>query len=73
MGGSSVEEKQHQREQRVVWQENYRSTILGNPQYDAARKHWGGKWRTPTGEDFYMLIRKCKWEEAEMNGKKDSC
>ena len=48
----------------------YRSTILGNPQYDAARKHWGGKWRTPTGEDFYMLIRKCKWEEAEMNGKK---
>ena len=21
----------------------YRSTILGNPQYDAARKHWGGK------------------------------
>ncbi|HAM94493.1 MAG TPA: hypothetical protein DCP86_03125 [Porphyromonadaceae bacterium] len=48
----------------------YRSTILGNPQYDAARKHWGGKWRMPTGEDFYMLIRKCKWEEAEMNGKK---
>ena len=51
-------------------QKVYRSTILGNPQYDAARKHWGGKWRTPTGEDFYMLIRKCKWEEAEMNGKK---
>ena len=48
----------------------YRSTILGNPQYDAARKHWGGKWRTPTGEDFYMLIRTCKWEQAEMNGKK---
>ena len=51
-------------------QKVYRSTILGNPKYDAARKHWGGKWRTPTGEDFYMLIRKCKWEEAEMNGKK---
>ena len=48
----------------------YRSTVLGNPKYDAARKHWGGKWRMPTGEDFYMLIRKCKWEEAEMNGKK---
>ena len=51
-------------------QKVYRSTILGNPKYDAARKHWGGKWRTPTGEDFYMLIRKCKWEQAEMNGQR---
>ena len=24
-------------------QKVYRSTILGNPKYDAARKHWGGK------------------------------
>lgn len=48
----------------------YRSTILGNPQYDAARKHWGGKWRLPTVPEQYMLIRKCKWEQAEMNGQR---
>ena len=24
----------------------------------------------PTVPELYMLIRKCKWEEAEMNGKK---
>ena len=47
----------------------YRSTILGNPKYDAARKHWGGKWRMPTSQELYMLTRKCKWERAEMNGK----
>ena len=66
-----VSKKNSTRENSVSYGKKiYRSTILGNPQYDAARKHWGGKWRTPTGEDFYMLIRKCKWEEAEMNGKK---
>ena len=30
-------------------QKVYRSTILGNPKYDAARKHWGGKWRMHVG------------------------
>ena len=39
----------------------YRSTVLGNPKYDAARKHWGGKWRMPTVPELYMLIRKCTW------------
>ena len=48
----------------------YRSTVLGNPKYDAARKHWGGKWRLPTVPEQYMLIRKCKWEQAEMNGQR---
>lgn len=46
----------------------YRSTILGNPKYDAARKNWGGKWRLPKTDEAYWLIRKCKWEYAEMNG-----
>ena len=48
----------------------YRSTVLGNPKYDAARKHWGGKWRMPTVPELYMLIRKCTWEQAEMNGQR---
>ena len=51
-------------------QKVYRSTILGNPKYDAARKHWGGKWRMPTVPELYMLIRKCSWEQAEMNGQR---
>ena len=51
-------------------QKVYRSTILGNPKYDAARKHWGGKWRMPTVPELYMLIRKCTWEQAEMNGQR---
>ena len=33
----------------------YRSTVLGNPKYDAARKHWGGKWRLPTVPDSICL------------------
>ena len=51
-------------------QKVYRSTILGNPKYDAARKHWGSKWRMPTVPELYMLIRKCTWEQAEMNGQR---
>ncbi len=30
---------------------------------DVATARWGGKWRTPTKEEFEELISKCKWEK----------
>ncbi len=41
--------------------------IAGNPQYDAARANWGGKWRLPTKSEIYELIDKCKWEWMILN------
>ena len=35
---------------------------------DAARANWGGKWRTPTKEEFVELFEKCEWTETTVNG-----
>ena len=35
---------------------------------DAARANWGGKWRTPTKEEFVELFEKCDWTETTVNG-----
>ncbi len=35
---------------------------------DAARANWGGKWRTPTKEEYVELFEKCEWTETTMNG-----
>jgi hypothetical protein len=32
---------------------------------DAARAAWGGKWRTPTLEEFEELRSKCSWKWAD--------
>lgn len=42
--------------------------ISGNPQYDVARKKWGGNWRMPTQAEQQELIDKCTWEWIEQNG-----
>ena len=35
---------------------------------DAARANWGGKWRTPTKEEYVELFEKCDWTETTKNG-----
>lgn len=35
---------------------------------DAARVNWGGTWRMPTSSEQDELVRKCTWEEVEVNG-----
>ena len=35
---------------------------------DAARANWGGKWRTPTKEEYTELFEKCDWTETTVNG-----
>ena len=35
---------------------------------DAAVKHWGGKWRTPTHEEWSELIDGCTWSWITLNG-----
>ena len=38
------------------------------PEYDAAKKHWGGDWRMPTKQEFDDLINKCDWVWTTTNG-----
>jgi hypothetical protein len=38
------------------------------PEYDAAKKHWGGNWRMPTKQEFDDLNNKCVWSWTAMNG-----
>lgn len=40
------------------------SSKLTSDGRDAATRHWGNKWRTPTKEEFEELIKECKWEKA---------
>jgi hypothetical protein len=42
--------------------------ISGNPQYDVARKKWGGNWRMPIYDEIKELIEKCFWKWIEQNG-----
>lgn len=41
-----------------------------DPDDDAARVNWGGKWRTPTKEEFAELFSMCEWTEDSVNGVK---
>ena len=47
-------------------------STLGDPAYDyeddAARKNWGGSWRTPTPSDFQELLDNCTWTWTTQNG-----
>ena len=36
---------------------------------DAARQNWGGRWRTPTKEEWEELSRKCTWTWTTQGGK----
>ena len=38
------------------------------PEYDAAKKHWGGDWRMPNRQEFDDLNNKCDWVRTTMNG-----
>jgi len=38
------------------------------PEHDAARTHWGGSWRMPTGQELEDLRNKCDWSWMTMNG-----
>lgn len=38
------------------------------PEYDAAKKHWGGDWRMPTKQEFGDLNSKCDWVWTTLNG-----
>lgn len=42
--------------------------ISGNPQYDVARKKWGGSWRMPTKAELEELKKNCRWEWTIQNG-----
>ena len=42
--------------------------ISGNPQYDVARKNWGGNWRMPTKAELEELEKNCRWEWTIQNG-----
>lgn len=35
---------------------------------DAASRNWGGRWRTPTKEEWETLINKCTWTWTSVNG-----
>lgn len=35
---------------------------------DAARQTWGGRWRTPTKEEWEVLINKCSWTWTTVDG-----
>ena len=39
-----------------------------DPEDDAARANWGGKWRMPTKEEFAELYQNCEWTEDTVNG-----
>jgi hypothetical protein len=47
-------------------------TNIGNnisgTEYDAATVNLGNEWRIPTREEMQELIKKCKWEWAQING-----
>ena len=38
------------------------------PEYDAAKKHWGGDWRMPTKQELDDLNSKCDWVWTTTNG-----
>ena len=38
------------------------------PEYDAAKKHWGGDWRMPTKQEFDDLNSQCDWTRTTLNG-----
>ena len=38
------------------------------PEYDAAKKQWGGDWRMPTKQEFDDLNSKCDWVWTTLNG-----
>ena len=38
------------------------------PADDAACMNWGGKWRTPTKQEYEELIEKCEWTVSTVNG-----
>ena len=42
--------------------------IAGNPQYDVARKQWGGSWRLPTKAEIDELKSNCIWQWTKQNG-----
>lgn len=44
-----------------TWLKERMSDFSGDPQYDPARAHWGGKWRMPTREEIRELYGKCRW------------
>ena len=46
------------------------SDIGGDPQYDVARKQWGGSWRLPTEAEFEELLNEnnCTWTWTTQNG-----
>ena len=47
---------------------NTEDVVKGNPQFDAASKNWGDKWRMPTMYEMTLLKVQCKWEPAKLNG-----
>ena len=51
-----------------TYYENDLYNIYGNPQYDAAATHWGGKWRMPTNVEMQELIDNCDWTWTTQNG-----
>ena len=49
---------------------NVDNKVILDKDDDAAHAIWGGKWRTPTAEEWLELLDSCTWETIEINGVK---
>ena len=50
------------------WVTSDNGELVLTPAHDAARAHWGGMWRMPTGQELADLINNCNWTWMTTNG-----
>ena len=65
--GETSTKSNYSSDNSVTYDKNF-SDIGGDPQYDVARKQWGGTWRLPTKAEFDELRQNCTWTWTKQNG-----
>ena len=65
--GETAPKAEYTEENSITYGEEM-NDISGNPQYDAARANWGGRWRMPRENEMEELLDYCEWEWTQMNG-----
>ena len=65
--GETSHKAEYTEENSITYGEEM-NDISGNPQYDAARANWGGRWRMPRKNEMDELLDYCEWEWTQMNG-----
>ena len=68
VGNKKLKSKAEYTEENSITYGEEMNDISGNPQYDAARANWGGRWRMPREYEMEELIAYCEWEWTQMNG-----